>query len=81
VHLHQVQVVGAQPAQALLDPGPDVAGAVVVRERRPGTGRRRPEQAAALGRQEELRAAVAQVATDELLAAAVVDRCIEVGGL
>jgi hypothetical protein len=38
VHLHEIEPVGVEPAQALLDPGPDVAGAVVVRERRPGAG-------------------------------------------
>ena len=73
VHLHQVQVVGAEPAQALLDPGTDVGGAVVVRERRPGPGWRGAEQAAALGSQEVLVAPVAQVTPDQFLAAAVVD--------
>ena len=77
VHLDQVQPVGAEPAQALLDPGPDVAAAVVVRERRPGIGRRVAEQTSALGRQEVVLPAVAEIPADELLAAAVVDRGVD----
>jgi hypothetical protein len=71
VHLDEVQAVGAQPPERLLDVGADVLGAVVVR-----VGRRRVgwdlKQAAALGGEEELVPAVADVAADELLAAAVV---------
>jgi len=74
VHLDQVKPVGAQPAQALADSGRHVGGAVAVRERRPGAGRRRAEQAAALGRQEVLIPAMAEVPADEFLATAVADR-------
>jgi hypothetical protein len=71
VHLHQVQAVGAQPAQALLNVGPDVAGAVVVRVRRRGADRDL-QQAAALRSEEVLLAAAAEVAADKFLAPAVV---------
>jgi hypothetical protein len=71
VDLDQVQAVGAEPAERLLDVGADVRGAVVVR-----VGRRRVgwdlDQAAALGGEEELVPAVADVRADQLLAAAVV---------
>ena len=77
VHLQQVEAVRAEPAQALLDPGPDVAGAVVVRERRPGTGWRVARQATAFRGQEVLLAAVTEMPADELLAAAVIDRRVD----
>ena len=72
----QVEAVGAQPAQALLDAGAHVGGAEVVRERRRRV-RRELEQAAALGGEEVLVAAVGEVAADQLLAAAVVDRGVD----
>jgi hypothetical protein len=77
VHLHQVQPVRAEPAQALLDPGPDVAGAVGVRERWRGAGRRVTEQAPAFGRQEILAAPVAEIPADQFLAPAVIGRCVD----
>jgi hypothetical protein len=79
VHLHQVQPVRPEPAQALLDSGPDVGTAIVVRERRPGTCWRVTEHASALGRQEELIPAMAHITADELLAAAIVNRGVEPG--
>src|SRR5215472_18325132 len=48
-----------------------------MRERGPGAGRRWPEEAAALGGQEVRVAAMAEVPPDELLAAPVVDRCVD----
>src|ERR1017187_783484 len=77
MHLHQVEPVGAALAQALLDTRPDVPGAVVVRKRRRGAGRRITQQAAALGRQEVLVAAMAEILPDEFLAPAVVDRGVD----
>jgi hypothetical protein len=76
VHLDQVEAVGAQPPQRLLDVGADVRGAVVVRVRRRRVGRDL-DQAAALGGEEELVPAVADVRADELLAAAVVGRGVD----
>src|SRR5215469_11639677 len=66
VHLDQVEVIGAQPAQALLDIRPDIGRAVVVRKRRHRAGRKF-ERAAALGSQEVLVPAVADIPADELL--------------
>ena len=76
VDLDQVEAVGAEPAQRLLDVGADVRGAVVVRVRRRRVGRDL-DQAAALGGEEELIPAVADVGADQLLAAAVVGRGVD----
>jgi hypothetical protein len=70
VDLDQVQPVGAESAQALLDPGADVRGPVVVRVRRRGVPRQF-QRAAALGGQEVLVSAVADMTADELLATAL----------
>ena len=71
MHLDEVESVGAEPAQRLLDVRADVRGAVVVRVRGRRVGRDL-DQAAALGGEEELVPAVADVGADELLAATVV---------
>jgi hypothetical protein len=71
VHLDEIQVIGTEPPQRPLDRREDVARAVVVRVRRRRVGRQL-HQAAALGGEEELIAAVPHVAPDKLLAAAVV---------
>jgi hypothetical protein len=76
VHLDQVEPVGAQPPQRLLDVGPDVARGVVVRIGRRRVGRDF-ERAAALGGEEELIPAAAEVGADQLLAAAVVRRGVD----
>src|SRR5215471_11877329 len=76
VHLHQVETVGAEPAQALLDVRPHVFRAVVVRVRRRHV-RRQLQRAAALGRQEELIPPVTDESADELLAPAVVGRGVD----
>jgi hypothetical protein len=71
VDLDQVQAVGAEPAERLLDVGADVRRAVVMRVRRRRVGWDL-DQAAALRGEEELVPAVADVRADQLLAAAVV---------
>ena len=77
VNLEQVEAVGTEAAQALLDPRPDVVGPEVVGERRGGAGRRVAEEAPAFGGQEVLVAPVPDVTADQLLAAAVVDRGVD----
>ena len=76
MHLDQVQVISSQVPEALLDASADVRGAVIVGGEHglPGWHRRR---AAALGGEEELAAARAEVAADQLLAAPVVDRGVD----
>jgi len=71
VHLDQVEAVGAQAPQRLLDIGADISGAVVMRVRRRRAGRDL-DRAPAFGGEEELVPAVADVTADQLLAAAVV---------
>ena len=78
VHLQQVEVVGVQAAQALLDAREDVllgvdvgAAAVLARFGLP------VHRAPALACEEVLVAASRDVASDELLAGAVVDRGVD----
>ena len=76
VYLDEVEPIGLQPPQALLDIGADVGGAVVVGVGRGGVRRQR-QRAAALGGQKVLVAAAADEAADQLLAAPVVDRRVD----
>jgi hypothetical protein len=72
MELHQIQMVGAQRAQAVFDPGPNVGGRVDVRAAL-GSAR----DAATFGREHILIAAMRNVFADQFLAAAVVDRRID----
>src|SRR6266567_7629722 len=67
MNLDEVEIVGPQGPQAVLDAGPDVFGALIV------VMLDRPRNAAALGRKIVLGAAVRDKASDPLLAQAVVD--------
>jgi hypothetical protein len=73
VHLEEIEAVGLKSAETLLNAGPDVLLAVVMGIRGSGSGRRRAEEAPALGRQEIVISTMTDVASDQLLAAAVVD--------
>ena len=72
VELHEVEVVGLQQAQAVLDAAADVLGRVHVLGPMPRTG-----HAAALRREHVLGAAVGDELADQLLAAPVVDRGVD----
>ena len=72
VELHEVEMVGLQRAQAVLDARADVLGGVHMLGAHAGAG-----HAAALGCEHVLRAAVGDELADQLLAAPVVDRRVD----
>jgi hypothetical protein len=76
VHLDQVEAVGAQTPQRLLEVGADIPWAVVVRVGRGRVGREL-DRASAFGGEEELVPAMTDVAADQLLAAAIVGRGVD----
>ncbi len=72
MELDEVEVVGLQCAEAVLDAGADVGGGVDVLAPEASTG-----NAAALGRQHVLGAAMGDEPSDQLLAPSVVDRRVD----
>ena len=76
VDLDEVEVVGPQAPQALLDAGADVRRAVVVRDGGVASARRR-RAGSRTWRRGSTRRGVRDVAADQLLAAAVVDRGVD----
>ena len=78
VELHQVEIVGLHPHQALLHAGDDVVAREDVRADLADRGRRCTHQATAFAREVVLGSPMRDVASDALLAHAVVDRGIDV---
>jgi hypothetical protein len=73
VDLDQIEMIRLQSSKTLLESGPNVLTAVVVGKRGSGAGRRITDEAATLGGQKILMAAVGDIAADQFLASAVID--------
>src|SRR3984885_3856266 len=78
MELHQIEIVGLHPRQALLYTGNDVVAREDVRTDLSDRCRRRTYQAAAFARQVVLGSPVGDIAANTLLAHAIVDRGVDV---
>jgi len=77
VDLKEVQVIGLKPPQTLLETGPHVVAAVVMGKWGSSAWRWVAQEATAFRSQEVLIAAVREMAADQFLATAVVERRVD----